>query len=161
DAWHALYDAYLADVRKANPDPAKNPATILAVGDALFQSGDYASALALYKRAPSRGKEATAAQNRIALTLARTERQRDAELMLTGMVNNGEANDATHAILGIVYLQQRKFAKARAEVEGPMQHRSLSALIVAAHADIALRDFRRGLEELKQVAERADLPETY
>jgi len=154
-----LDDLDLKELRAKYPGSDQSAVALLAVGDALFLRGDYEEALALYKRVPADSKEGVAAQNRVALALLRLNRLRDAELLLNNMIGGGPANDATHAILGAVYLQQRRFAQARKQAEGPAQRRSLTGLIVLAYADLALLDYRRAYEALQQAAARGPLPE--
>jgi tetratricopeptide (TPR) repeat protein len=162
DFWRKLTPTYLSEVRAANPDPEKNPGTLFAVGDSLFYHADYEGALALYQKAPSAGKTGVIRDNRIAITNLRMGRLKAAEQLLLSMVNESRANDATRAILGAVLISQHRYAKARAELDGPIQRGSLMALVVGAHADLGIANYRRAFDELKQAMDKApSLPETH
>ena len=159
DAWYKLYDVALDEARRKYPPTDRSPEGIFAVGDALFGRSNFVEALATYRRAPINGKVATQAQNRIALCMLKLGHTHEAEMLTTGMISGGSADNATHAVLGLVYLMEKKYSRARSEVETPMQHGSLSCQVIAAQADIALRDFRRAVEELKLVDSRAEFIE--
>jgi len=149
----------LAEIRAKHPEPFKTIEDRLAVADALMDRGEFEPALAIYRGASFTGKEALLMDNRIALALLRLNRTREAELMLVEMTGSGKADDSTRAILGEMYLLQRKYAKAHAEVEKGVEHHAMPALIVAAHASLGMKDYRRGFEELKEAAAiaRADI----
>jgi tetratricopeptide (TPR) repeat protein len=155
DFWRKLYANYLTEVRAAHPDTDKTAAGLFAVGDALYYHGEYDAALALYQKAPSDGKEGVYAAHRSALAMLRLRRQKDAEFVLTSLINAGKGTDVTHAILGDIALMQHKYAKARSEAEGPASRGSLSGLVIASHADVGKANYRQAFEELKQAAVKA------
>src|SRR5207237_7359007 len=97
--------------------------------------------------------------NRAALALWRIGRERESELLLTEAVNGGQANDDSHAVLGAIFLGRRAYPRARSEVDAPSKRGNPAALVVAAHADLMLRDFRKAIDELKPAAEKTDGPE--
>jgi tetratricopeptide (TPR) repeat protein len=155
DFWRKLYVNYLTDVRSAHPDTDQSAAGLFAVGDALYYHGEYDAALALYQKAPTGGKDGVYAAHRSALAMIRLGRLKDAELLLTSLISAGKGTDVTHAILGDIALIQRRYAKARSEMDGPVSHSSLSGLVIASHADVGKANYRQALDELKQAAAKA------
>lgn len=159
DLGKRLLEKMAADIRAQHPETDRSPANLMALGDALVLNGRFEQAHALYREIPASGETGAAARHRIAFAQAKLGRVREAEMLLLGMVNNGEGNNATRALLGWIYLLQRRFAAARDISERPAQQQSLSGLIVYGHACLALRDFRRAGDSLLKAAEISDLPE--
>jgi tetratricopeptide (TPR) repeat protein len=159
DLGKRLIEKMTADIRARHPESDRSPANLMALGDALVLNGKFEQAHALYRQIPVAGESGVAARHRIAYSLANLGRVREAEMLLLGMVNGSEGNNATRAMLGWIYLLQRRFAAAREISERPAQQNSLTGLIVYGYASLAQRDFRRAADALRRAAERSDLPE--
>jgi thioredoxin-like negative regulator of GroEL len=159
DLGKQLIEKTTDEIRSRHPESDRSPANLMALGDALVLNGKFEQAHALYRQIPIADEAGVAARHRIAYALVKLGRVREAEILLLGMVNGGEGNNATRAMLGWVYLIQRRFAAARDISERPAQQRSLVGLIVHGHACLALRDFRRAGDSLLKAAELSDLPE--
>jgi tetratricopeptide (TPR) repeat protein len=160
DLGRKLAPMVVAEVHKEHPEPYKTAADQFAVGDALFATEDYDGALSVYQGKPASPRDPQTV-NRIALAMVYQGRLREAELMMLEYAASDKANDASPAVLGFVYLQQRRYAKARTQVESGANRHSTSCLVVMAHADLALKDFRHAFEELKEASDKADSPEIH
>lgn len=146
------------EARVAHPSPFKSAADQFAVGDALFAQGAYDAALEVYRGGPATGISPI---NRQALTLMVSDRTLEADTLLQQQIKENRANDTTHALAALLLFRQHKYKQARQEADGPAERKSLTGLLVLAHTDLALRDFRRGIDSLKQLAERADTGEVH
>src|SRR5258706_606835 len=160
DLGRRLAPMVVADIRKEHPEPFKTVADQFAVGDALFATGNYDEALNIYRAKPA-DPNAPSTVNRMALAMIYQGRLHEAELMMTDYAASDKANDASQAVLGFIYLHQRKYARARSRVESGASRHSTSCLVVMAHADLALKDYRHAFEELKGASEKADCPEIH
>ncbi len=149
-----------AETKAMHPAPYKTTAEQFVVGDALFAQGAFEGALEAYRAGPAPAKD-TSSVNHQALALIMIDRQVEAETLLQDQITSGKANDATHAILGAIYLRQHKFSRARQEADGPAQRKSLIGTLVMAHGDLAQRDFRGCIDYLKQLLEKADTVEVH
>jgi tetratricopeptide (TPR) repeat protein len=153
-AIHAL------ETKAAHPTPYKTAVEQIIVGDALFAQGAFEAALEAYRAGPAPPKD-TSSINHQALALIMMDRLVEAETILQEQITSGKANDATHAIMGAIYLHQHKYPRAHQEADGPAQRKSLVGLLVMAHADLSQRDFRGCIDSLKQLAERSDTVEVH
>lgn len=160
DMARKLREHYVEEARAAHPE-LKSTADKFAVGDALFMKGDYDGALNAYMGASTSGADGIHATNRCALAMLYAGKYEDTIRMLNDVILKGQPNGGTYAVLGAVYLQQRKYAQAQKAIEPGRSMRSPAALAVAAQTDIAVRDYRRSFTALDRAAEQADLPELH
>lgn len=158
--WREISDTFMAEARTKYPATDTSPTTLLALGDALYDHGDFDEALATYEKVPASAKEHLTAENRAALTMISLRRFGEAERRLAALVKAKTENDTTHALLGMLLLRQYRFEKARAEVDDGAKRGSLSCLLIGAYADLAGRLFDRAFDALKKLDARVRGPES-
>ncbi len=116
-------------------------------GDALAAAGNWDGAIAQYEQCGEANDARMECVNRLLLADINTGRTRETRSLLGSLIREKRADQVTHALEAYQLLRDHQPTRAREMVQEGVDAGVLPALIVAAYADLELRQGKKAREE--------------